>query len=116
MGQSLPGLSTALQMQLRYVCIAEFITTSILYKDHSFFIGLPSPVVQRLDLQVLIATSSSEYLCVKPAPGYKKLFAHTAEQAEILYEVQLFPTPACQIAEADQCSARDSASHGTSPV
>lgn len=36
--------------------------------------------------QVLIATSHADYLCVKPAPGYKKMFAHTAEQADILRE------------------------------
>ncbi|KAL3133376.1 hypothetical protein ABBQ38_007247 [Trebouxia sp. C0009 RCD-2024] len=36
---------------------------------------------------VLIATSNAEYLCMKPAPGYKKIFAHLAEQADILYEV-----------------------------
>ncbi len=37
--------------------------------------------------QVLLATSNAEYLCIKPAPGYKKIFAHVSEQAEILFEV-----------------------------
>ena len=37
-------------------------------------------------LQILIATGSAEYLCVKPASGYKKVFAHIAEQADIFYE------------------------------
>ena len=39
-------------------------------------------------LQVLLATSNAEYSCVKPASGYKKIFAHIAEQADILYEAR----------------------------
>ena len=43
-------------------------------------------------LQVLIATSNADYLCAKPAPGYKKVFAHTAEQADILHEARVSVT------------------------
>lgn len=46
-------------------------------------------------VQVLVATNNAEYLCVKPAAGYKKVYANIAEQAGILYEVSMSPKNAC---------------------
>lgn len=38
-------------------------------------------------LQVVLATDKAQYVCVRPAAGYKKLYSHLAEQAEITFQV-----------------------------
>ena len=44
-------------------------------------------------VQIMLATEEAEYICVRPAASYKKLFSHLAEQADMTYQVLLFLLP-----------------------